>query len=340
MDIRYLPMLQSRGYTQQFYKQFAQQFSYNFLQKGIKTYLFRRGEELSFPVLLKVIEESRVSVIVFSENFASSEWCLDELVKILQCKESKQQIVWPIYYKVNPLDVRDQKGSFGKALADFESKYNKNMEKVLMWRTALTEATKLPGWYFLEGHESKFIHNFVEEISVQVLNLKYLNVAKYPVGIDSHLRDMSELLGIGVNDIRMVGIWGTEGIGKTTVVKAVYNSIAHNFEGSCFLENVREKSMTSRGLVQLQNIVLSDVLVGEELEVTNVDKGIHVIKKRLSSKRVLLLLDGVDQLDQLNKLAGRSDWFGLGSRIVITTRDKCLLTAHQVDLIYNHEIRF
>ncbi|RXH88120.1 hypothetical protein DVH24_042191 [Malus domestica] len=123
----------------------------NFLQKGIKTYLFRRGEELSFPVLLKVIEESRVSVIVFSENFASSEWCLYELIKILQCKESKQQIVWPIYYKVNPLDVRDQKGSFGKALADFESKYNKNMEKVLMWRTALTEATKLPGWYFLEG---------------------------------------------------------------------------------------------------------------------------------------------------------------------------------------------
>lgn len=184
-------------------------------------------------------------------------------------------------------------------------------------------------------HESKFIHNFVEELSVQVLNRKYLNVANYAVGIDSHLRVMSELLGIGVNDIRMVGIWGTEGIGKTTVAKAVYNSIAHNFDGSCFLENVREKSMISRGLVQLQNIVLSDVQGGKQLEVINVDKGIQVIKERLSNKRVLLILDGVDQLDQLNKLAGRSDWFGLGSRIVITTRDKRLLTAHQVDLIYN-----
>ncbi|KAL6270325.1 hypothetical protein ACE6H2_027236 [Prunus campanulata] len=86
-------------------------FTYNLhgklLQKGIKTYLYRRGEELPLPMLLKVIEESRISLVIFTENFASSEWCLIELVKILQCRESKQQIVWPIYFKVDPLDVRD-----------------------------------------------------------------------------------------------------------------------------------------------------------------------------------------------------------------------------------------
>ncbi|BBG96727.1 Disease resistance protein TIR-NBS-LRR class family [Prunus dulcis] len=79
--------------------------------KGIYTFIDRelvRGEEIP-PALVKAIEESRISVIVFSENYASSRWCLDELVKILQCKQSKQQVVLPIFYKVDPSHVRNQK---------------------------------------------------------------------------------------------------------------------------------------------------------------------------------------------------------------------------------------
>ncbi|XP_034229503.1 TMV resistance protein N-like [Prunus dulcis] len=189
----------------------------------------------------------------------------------------------------------------------------------------------------LVRHNSKFIDNIVEEISAQVLSRTYLNVAKYPVGIESRVQDMNELLGVGVNDVRMVGIWGIHGIGKTTIAKAVYNSISHEFEGSCFLENVRENSMEPGGLVQLQKIVLSEILGEEQLELTDVDEGINVIKKRLSRKRVLLILDGVNQMEQLKKLVGGSDWFGLGSRIIITSSDKHLLTGHQVNLIYEVE---
>ncbi|KAM5549194.1 hypothetical protein ABKV19_000569 [Rosa sericea] len=132
----------------------------------------------------------------------------------------------------------------------------------------------------------------------------------------------------------MVGICGNGGIGKTTVAKAVYNSNAQKFDGSCFLANVGEISKTPGGLVQLQKIVLSEILKEKDLEVTNVDKGINMIKRRLREKRVLLILDDVNQLDQLNNLAGGSDWFGWGSRIIITSRDKHLLMAHQVVPIY------
>ncbi|CAL9022110.1 unnamed protein product [Prunus brigantina] len=107
------------------------------------------------------------------------------------------------------------------------------------------------------------------------------------------------------------------------------------FEGFCFLENVRETSMQHGGLVKLQNIVLSNILGGKELKVATVHEGINVIKKRLSKKKVLIVVDDVNQVDQLKKLVGRCDWFGFGSRIIITTRDKHLLTAHQVNLIYN-----
>ncbi|KAF5468770.1 hypothetical protein F2P56_012897 [Juglans regia] len=90
-------------------------------RKGILTYLdeekLRRGDEIS-PALLQAIEDSRIFVIVLSKNYASSTWCLDELLKILdQSKKSKQQRVLPVFYHVDPSDVRNQKESFGEALA-------------------------------------------------------------------------------------------------------------------------------------------------------------------------------------------------------------------------------
>jgi hypothetical protein len=127
-----------------------------------------------------------------------------------------------------------------------------------------------------------------------------------------------------MNDRRMAGIWGPGGIGKSSIAKAIYNSIAPRFEGSCFLADVRETS-----LLILQNNLLSEIL-GINMEVHSVDRGVMVIKDRLSSIRVLLILDDVDHLYQLRMLAGEVDWFGLGSRIIITTRDRKVLTGHGV----------
>ncbi|KAM5574057.1 TMV resistance protein N-like, partial [Rosa sericea] len=307
------------------------------VQKGINTFIdddeLRKGEEIS-SALLKAIEGSKISIVIFSENYASSGWCLDELVKILQCMELKQQLVWPVFYKVDPSHVRYQKGKYGEALAKHECRFKDNMDKVQRWRSALRDAANLSGWTFLDGHEAKFISKIAEDISAQVSKRSYLNVAKYPVGIESRVQDMLKLLDVGGSEVRMVGIWGIGGLGKTTIAKAVYNSIAHKFEGCCFLGNVRADSVPHPGLVRLQNNLLYEILGGQEMKMTDVDRGIQVIKDRLGSKRVLLVLDDVNELNQLDKLAGGLDWFGCGSRIIITTRDKHLLIAHQVYPIY------
>ncbi|XP_042962115.1 disease resistance protein RPV1-like [Carya illinoinensis] len=308
-------------------------------QKGFNTYIddmLRSGEEIS-PALLKAIEESKISIVVFSKNYASSTWCLDELVKIIDCKESKQQEVLPVFYKVEPSTVRHQINSFElkTALAEHKDAL-KDDAKIQRWKTALKQAANLSGFHLQSnGNESKFIEEIVQEVSKIVLNRTYLHVAEYPVGINSRVEDISELLCIEENDIRMIGIFGVGGIGKTTIAKEMYNRITDQFEGSCFLANVRESSKQDQGgLVKLQQTILSDILKDSSLKVSNVDRGINLILEKLRRKRILLVLDDADCLDQLKKLCGGCNWFGSGSRIIITTRDEGLLSKHSVHFKY------
>jgi hypothetical protein len=127
------------------------------------------------------------------------------------------------------------------------------------------------------------------------------------------------------------------GIGKSTIARAVYNSISHHFEGfCCFLENVRENSC-KYGLCHLQQMVLSDILGDEDFKLRNVSNGMPMIEQRLCSKKVLLVLDDVDKIEQLHAIAGAPNWFGLGSRVIITTRGLGLLKHHEVKRTYEVE---
>ena len=156
-------------------------------------------------------------------------------------------------------------------------------------------------------------------------NRTSLFVARYPVGINYRLEAIKLILDIGSNDVRVVGMYGPGGVGKTTIAKAVYNIIYAHFEGSSFLENVREKFGTFNGIIHLQETLLYEILGDINLKVGNVWRGINLIRERLCSKRILLILDDVDKLDQIEKLIGKCDFFSSGSRIIITTRDKHLL---------------
>ncbi|CAK7331758.1 unnamed protein product [Dovyalis caffra] len=114
------------------------------------------GGESIEPGLLEKIEQSNISVVIFSKNYADSPFCLAELSKILEWKETKGQIVIPIFYQVDPTDVQELRGSFGDALRIHEQNCSSDLisaeqresrlEEVRSWRRALTEIAKLKGW--------------------------------------------------------------------------------------------------------------------------------------------------------------------------------------------------
>ncbi|KAJ0771213.1 putative P-loop containing nucleoside triphosphate hydrolase [Helianthus annuus] len=149
------------------------------------------------------------------------------------------------------------------------------------------------------------------------------------VGMVSRVEHVKSLLAKGAVDVRMIGIWGMGGIGKTTIARAVYRQVSYEFEGSSFLEGVRENGSDKKGLKTLQEKILSEILMEPYFRVKDCDDGICQIQRRLCRKKVLVVLDDVDNMEQLEFLVGSHGWFGPGSRIMITTRDEHLLSYAQ-----------
>ncbi|KAH9782142.1 ADP-ribosyl cyclase/cyclic ADP-ribose hydrolase [Citrus sinensis] len=299
--------------------------------KGIYVFMddkqLEKGGSIS-PNLLKAIEESRISIIVLSKNYASSTWCLDELLKIVECKNREDQI-FPIFYEVEPTVVRKQTASFEEAFAKHDEFFRDNIEKVQKWRHALKVVANISGWELKDRNESEFIEEIVNVISSKIRSEP--EILKELVGMESRLEKLRFLMGTGSNDVRTIGIWGMGGLGKTTLARVVYDLMSHEFDGSSFLADVREKFEKEGSEISLQKQLLSDLLKLSDYSIQNVYDGINIIGSRLQRKKVLLIIDDVADVEQLQRLVGRRDWFGPGSRILITTRDRQLLVAHEVD---------
>ena len=117
-------------------------------QNEIETFIDYKlgaGEEIS-RILLEKIEQSNVSIVIFSKNYADSPWCLEELEKILECRKTLQQIVIPVFYHVDPTHVRELSNSYGNALAEHQKKFSS--DKVDNWTRVLIEIADLEGWHF------------------------------------------------------------------------------------------------------------------------------------------------------------------------------------------------
>ncbi|MED6176056.1 hypothetical protein PIB30_084252 [Stylosanthes scabra] len=292
-----------------------------------------RGEWISIS-LLEAVNDSRMSIIVLSTNYAGSRWCLIELESIMQLQKNTAHVVVPIFYGIDPSEVRHQTGAFGKKFKDLLRRHSVEEDQEKTWRTSLHEVGSLSGIVVVNSrNESEDIKKVVEDVT-HLLDKTELFIADHPVGVTSHVQNVVNLLMEQQSkDVLLLGICGMGGIGKTTIAKALYNQLGRKFDCKCFLLNIREVWEQDNGQVSLQVRLLSDIYKTTKIQIRSTEAGKLELKNRLCHKKVLLVLDDIDKVEQMNALCGSHEWFGSGSCIVITTRDEHLVKIRGVDPI-------
>ncbi|KAL1225320.1 Disease resistance protein RML1B [Cardamine amara subsp. amara] len=285
------------------------------------------------PSLTEAIKESRISIVILSKKYASSSWCLDELVEILECKKTMGQIVMTIFYGVDPSNVRKQIGEFGVAFD--ETCACKTDEERQKWSKALKEVGNIAGEDFLRwDNEANMIKKIAKDVSDKLIATPSRD-SDGMVGLEAHLRVMESLLDLEYDGVKMVAITGPAGIGKTTIARALQSRVSNRFQLTCFMDNLRESypiGLDEYGLkLRLQEQFLSKLLNLNGMRICH----LGVIEERLCKQKVLIILDDVNSIQQLMALANESTWFGPGSRIVVTTENKELLQQHGINNTYH-----
>ncbi|XP_058006676.1 disease resistance protein RPV1-like [Hevea brasiliensis] len=283
-----------------------------------------RGEEISSS-LLEIIEESYFSLVIFSENYAYSPWCLEELVKILECKKDMEQMVLPVFYRIDPTHVQELTGSFGAALAKHREDFTNSLDTVESWCQALKEIAEIAGLVSRDIRpDSELIEEIVKHISEKLNDVFPCDSCDEGlVGIDSRVKDAESLLCL--ESVRVLGIWGMGGIGKTTIAEKLFERISGQFNRRCFAANVREK-FEKCGPDTVRQEILFQVLGRETCNLG------PPIRRRLPREKVLIALDDVSDSDQIERSIGKPAIYGPGSKFIITSRDKQLLRNMQAQI--------
>ncbi|KAL3746496.1 hypothetical protein ACJRO7_015458 [Eucalyptus globulus] len=239
----------------------------------------------------------------------------------LKSDEKKKKKILPIFFDVDPEDVKLKTRSYRKAIPKHKKKFGSDALK--QWEDALVEVAHLKGWEVKGKGYGERIESVVGEVLCR-LNARNVDVPECWVEDNRQIQRILETLEVDSDGVRFLGIHGVGGIGKTVLAKVVFNEVSSLFEGICFLNDVRESSQ--HGLLNVQKKLLRS-FVGPVIaeNIKDIGEGMNLIKKVCCTKKVLIVLDDLDKQEQLEKLAGKSDWFGSRSRIIFTTRNLKIL---------------
>nr|AXU93557.1 RPP4/RPP5-like protein [Arabidopsis thaliana] len=279
--------------------------------------------------LISAIREARISIVIFSKNYAASTWCLDELVEIDNCSKYFGQKVIPVFYDVDPSHVRKQIGEFGKVFK--KTCEDKPADQKQRWVKALTDISNIAGEDLRNGPNDA---HMVEKIANDVSNKLFHPPKGFGdlVGIENHIEAIKSILCLESKEAKiMVGIWGQSGIGKSTIGRALFSQLSSPFPLRAFVTYKSTSGSDVSGMkLSWEKELLSEILGQKDIKIDH----FGVVEQRLKHKKVLILLDDVDNLEFLKTLVGKAEWFGSGSRIIVITQDRQFLKAHDIDLVY------
>ncbi|XP_059448911.1 disease resistance protein RPV1-like [Corylus avellana] len=310
-------------------------------RNGVVTFRERPPGGENIPTLmLKAIQRSRIFIVVLSQGYVCSEYCLNELVEIVHRRNIIDHIFFPILYQLGPSDVQKRIETLEEVFPRSEEQFGTGVDqydqRMQGWRAALTEVMNSSDQILHDdANGSMGILKSVEEVLDAVCTR--LNIPRNTLRMDSCVEMMTDFLHLETSEIYIVGMSCMDEILKETLIGVVYSQIYHGFERTSLILDITEISKEPNGLVHLQEQLLGDIVGMNQVNINNADEGIRLIKEAIQGKRVLIVLDNVDELKQLHTLIGNSKCFGPGSKVIAVSRENQLRAELEAHGIYDVE---
>nr|XP_011470751.1 PREDICTED: probable disease resistance protein At4g27220 isoform X2 [Fragaria vesca subsp. vesca] len=288
--------------------------------RGIKTFMDEQGLEVGdviSPTLIEAIKESRLAIVILSQNYASSAWCLEELREI--CLSMEDNRILPLFYHVDPTNVRHQTGSFRDALSKHETSQRHESEKMNQWRAALSKVANISGWNTndFKSH-SELVDKIVESLRSKV-SLDPIESTGNFQAYEATKEAMRKVMEALTDDkITVIGVHGMGGVGKTSMVRHVAAQASKNGTFNHWIIAVVSQNLD----LKIVQGTLADSLGFKFVEETQAGRADRLHKELMGKEKLLIILDDVWDKIKLSKI-GIPDYKELqtcNSKVLLTTR--------------------
>ncbi|PRQ43897.1 putative toll-like receptor, P-loop containing nucleoside triphosphate hydrolase [Rosa chinensis] len=298
------------------------------LERGIKTFKDEQNIEVGdviSPTLLTAIEESRLAIIVLSQNYASSSWCLEELghiCKSMKGDESDDNRILPLFYNVHPSDVRHQTSRFGDAFTKLKKSGRHESAKVKQWIDTLTKVAQISGWHSLEfKNDGELLNNIVEAVCKKLPPTE--SVLKMSLGDFEEFAATKEAIhevmkALKDGEATTIGVYGMGGVGKTTMVKHVGVQAQ---EEKLFNKVIMAVVSQKPDLKEIQQ-EFAETLGFELKKKTESVRARELKKKIMEETRILIILDDIWKGIDFSRIGipSHNELQKCNSKVLLTTR--------------------
>ncbi|CAH8286816.1 unnamed protein product [Eruca vesicaria subsp. sativa] len=295
---------------------------------------YRRGEnnEDFISHLLAAFSRKRISVLGdFGEVdavpacrvliiFLTSTYVPSNLLSIVEQQWKVTRVVFPIFYGISPSDFISNSQYYERLFL---------LNGPERWHDALKELTQMQCYILTDKScrpESEVVAEIVRD-ALKVIRVYAL------IGMDMQIKDILSLLCIESPDVRSVGIWGTVGIGKTAIAEKIFRRISFQFETCVFLKDLHQE-IELKGPDAVRENFLSEVLEVEPRFIRISGRKTSFLRNRLQCKRVLVVLDDVNDFRDAEPFLGKLSYFGPGSRIIVTSRNRRVFVLCKINHVY------
>ncbi|XP_004310282.1 PREDICTED: disease resistance protein At4g27190-like [Fragaria vesca subsp. vesca] len=227
--------------------------------------------------------------------------------------------ILPLFFEVDPTDVRYQKRSFEEAFSKHDTSGRHESEKVEQWRAALEKVANISGWNTNDFKtHSELVDKIVESLRRKVppdaieFTDDFQAFGATKEATDKVMKALTD------DKITAVGVYGMGGVGKTSMVRHVAAQACRNGFFNHWIMGVVSQNLD---LAKVQG-TLADLLGFKFVEDTEAGRAVRLHKEIMRKDKLLIIVDDVWERTELSKIGipTYNELQKCKSKVLLTTR--------------------